>query len=413
VNILLEEEFTMSQFESILIVDDEFRFAEKLNRVSRTKNRQRVRESFPSSGKSKGIIEKLNYIFKREEFIASKELEFYSKLVKRQPNNTKAHLKMAELYQKKKDHPKSVAEYLTAAELCYKNSLFPQAMAIYKQVLKQSHGLDQVHLKIADIYRQMGFLGDAFYRYNLLLQHYNTCGEKEKAIEVMGLMAELDPRKFTIEENHSIFENNMVKPPIPNEDIAENFKISAMVELEKEKGEGFYNLGAAIETGSPLEFKGYHEISMENGFGFKEILAELKETAGPSKAYPKFNYHMGVACREMGFIDEAIEQFQVALEKEQNPFEAAKSLSWCYKEKGWWEEARQTLEKAMQIEGVTEEKMVVIKKELDIIIREIEKEREILGSLSNLSLERTERSDKKMMRAGLVSDLEIQESVST
>jgi len=67
----------------------------------------------------------------------------------------------------------------------------------------------------------------------------------------------------------------------------------------------------------------------------------------------------------MGFIDEAIEQFQVALEKRQNPFESAQSLSWCYKEKGWWEEARQTLKKALLLEEITEEKTAQIKKDLD------------------------------------------------
>jgi tetratricopeptide (TPR) repeat protein len=402
----------MADPEAIPIVDDEYTFNEQLNKISKARNRQRVRESFSSSAKSKGIIEKLNYFFKKEEFIASKELEFYSKLVKRQPNNTKAHLKMAELYQKKKDHPKAIAEYLTAAEIYCKNNLFPQAMAIYKQILKQNHGLDHVHLRIADIYRQMGFLGDAFYRYNLLLQHYNTYGEKEKAMEVMSLMAELDPRKFTIEENPAI-SKNVADLPEPNGGEADNFEISARVDLKKEKQEGFYNLGAAIETGSPLELKGYHEISMEKGFGFKEILTELKETAGPSKAYPNFNYHMGVACREMGFIDEAIEQFQVALEKEQNPFEAAKSLSWCYKEKGWWGEARQTLEKTLRVDEITEEKMAVIKKELDIITREIEREKEILGSLNILSLDQPELSNKKKMNAGLESGSGIQEKLRT
>ena len=54
----------MADPESILIVDDEYTFNEQLNKISKTRNRQRVRESFSSSAKSKGIIEKLNYFFK-------------------------------------------------------------------------------------------------------------------------------------------------------------------------------------------------------------------------------------------------------------------------------------------------------------------------------------------------------------
>ncbi len=402
----------MDQSESILIEDDEYSFNEKLNKILKARNRKKTRESFAPTSKGEGIIEKLNYLFKKEKFLASKEIEFYSKLVKRQPNNPKARLKMAELYQKQKDHPKAVAEYLMAAEIYSRNNLFPQAMAIYKQVLKQNHGLDQVHFKMADIYRQMGFLGDAFYRYNLLLQRYNIHGNKEKAMEVMGLMAELDPRKFTLGETPSQA-RTLADLPKPNIDERKKIEIAARMDLEEEKRGVFYNLGEALEAGSAIELKGDNEIAMESGFGFKEILAELKETAGPSKAYPNFNFHMGVACREMGFIDEAIEQFQVALEKRQNPFEAAQSLSWCYKEKGWWEEARQTLEKALLLEEITEERTAQIKKDLDLVAKEIEREKEILGRFNILPLDApSERSNKKTTNPGSDSGFDIQDALS-
>ena len=185
------------------------------------------------------------------------------------------------------------------------------------------------------------------------------------------------------------------------------------MDLEEEKRGVFYNLGEALEAGSAIELKGDNEIAMGSGFGFKEILAELKETAGPSKAYPNFNFHMGVACREMGFIDEAIEQFQVALEKRQNPFEAAQSLSWCYKEKGWWEEARQTLEKALLLEEITEEGTAQIKKDLDLVAKEIEREKEILGRFNVLPLDApSERSNKKTTNPGSDSGFDIQDALS-
>jgi hypothetical protein len=40
---------------------------------------------------------------------------------------------------------------------------------------------------------------------------------------------------------------------------------------------------------------------------------ELKEIGGPSIVDPDFNYSMGVACREMGFLDDAVEQFRRGL----------------------------------------------------------------------------------------------------
>lgn len=401
----------MAQAESILVDVNEYAFNEELNKILKKRNPRRVQENPPSYWEDGSLLKKLNLFFKTEKFRIWKELEFYSKLAKQEPGNTKAHLKMAELYQKKKDHQKAVGEYLLAAEIFCKNNLFPQAMAVYKQVLKKNPELDHVHLKIADIYRQTGFLGDAFYRYNLLLQQYNIYGEKEKALEVMSLMAELNPRKFTLEEDPSAFKyfNNLQK----QDDVrANNLEIAAGDYLEKEKQETFYDLGKALEAGSPIELKVYREISTEKVYGFKEIFNELKETAGPSKAYPNFNYHMGVACMEMVFIDEAIEQFQTALEKKQNPFEAAKLLSWCFKEKGWWEEARQALEKALKVEGESEKKMVEMKKELDFITRELEREKQTLESLNNFSLDHPEVPTKKKGNTEFGSALRIQEALS-
>jgi len=171
-------------------------------------------------------------------------------------------------------------------------------------------------------------------------------------------------------------------------------------------------LSEALEAGSPIELKVYKEISTEKVYGFKEIFNELKETAGPSKAYPNFNYHMGVACHEMGFIDEAVEQLQAALERGQNPFEAAKLLSWCFREKGWWEEARQALERTLELEGVTEEKKGEVEKELDYINRELEREKQTLESLNNFSMDHPETLKKNKGNTELGSAFRIQEALS-
>ena len=65
------------------------------------------------------------------------------------------------------------------------------------------------------------------------------------------------------------------------------------------------------------------EVSvLEKGIGVEEIFKELKEIGGPSAANPHFNYNMGVACRELGFFDEAMDQFEAAVKKGQKPFEA-------------------------------------------------------------------------------------------
>lgn len=374
----------MAQAVPIGFADEGVDFNRQLKAISRMRNQAEIREHYRSRKKNGGLFGILDSVFRKENDNISKEIEYFLEIVRREPENTKAHLKIAELYQRKKEKHKAVEEYSRAAEIFYNNDLYPQAMAVYKKILKHNPHLDHVNLKIADIYRQMGFLGDAFSQYDHLLHHYNLCGEREKALEVMGRMADLDPSKFTLEDRTKSFENG-VKSQGQEGLLGKPSEIPGEGFSPKEKKEAFFDLSTALETSNQEELKGYKEVSTEKLFGFNEILKELKDIAGPSKAYPNFNYHMGVACREMGFIDEAIEQFQVALEKEQNPFEAANLLGICFKERGWWEEARQACEKALQIEGVPEQQRQEVQSALEVIHKEKAKEKEFFKGIKEIS----------------------------
>jgi tetratricopeptide (TPR) repeat protein len=255
-------------------------------------------------------------------------------------------------------------------------------MAVYKRIGKLDSTLFHVNRKMAEIYRKMGFLGDAFAQYTIVFQYYNRRGIKDKTQELIGLMAELDPRKFTLEGKVQKPEETVNESPgdlfIPMMDLPEK---------QRERNEAFFDLSAELEKSEPMEMKRLSSISTEKLYGFEEIFKELREADIPSAAYPNFNFNMGVACREMGFIDEAVEQFQIAFEKGQNPFEAAKLMGSCFRDKRWWREARQSFESALKIEGTSNERMVEVENELSLACLEQKKEEETLGFINRASVE--------------------------
>lgn len=327
-------------------------------------------------------------------------------LLKRDPENPRGHLKLAEIYQKNGKKSKAISEYLLAAEIFAKNNLYFEAMAIYKQVPKQDPSLDHVYLKIADIYRKMGFLGDAFAQYRILVNHYDSMGMKEKALEVMGMMAEMDPRKITQKENGQIF-YDIIKPQ--EEGVLNEIDIHGGGDAKAEQKIPFFDLSAELDKDEPVELKDFKEISsLEKVYGVEEIFNELKETAGPSLAFPDFNYHMGVACKEMGFFDEAVNQFKIAIDQEQNPFEAASLLGLCFKEKNMLEDARQAFEKALQVKGVSQKKTLEVKYELGLIYRELGRSEEALKLLREIAEMDQERLTIKKgagKKAGIIENL--------
>ncbi len=356
-----------------------------------------------------GVIEKFGTVLKLRRSRSQDPLDQYLNLIKKEPGNAKAHLKLAELYQKAGDKKKAISEYLVAADLFVKKSFYARAMAIYKQVPKQDPSLDHVYLKIADIYKKMGLLGDAIAQYRILLRHYDALGKKENALEIMALMAELDPCKIDGKEKIKDYEQTLGPQEI-SPLISQEIKAPRLEPHRETPKKDYFDLGAELETLEPTEIDEYKRITtLEKIFGFEEIYKELKETSGPSVVDPNFNYNMGVASREMGFWDDAIEQFQIALENGQNSFEAANMLGLCCKEKGLIDEAAKALEKAIKIKGVSPEKLLEVKYELGLIYKEQGRLSEALGFLQQIAEVNKGFRDTKEEIAKIREDLRSQQ----
>lgn len=337
------------------------------------------------------MMTKLGSFLKRKPRHSS-ILEQHLTLVRKEPGNAKAHLKLAEIYQREGEKHKAIAEYLLAAEIFSKSNFYARAMAIYKQVVKQDPNLDQVSLKIAEIYHKMGFLGDAFAQYRSLAHQYDRSGKKEKALEVMGRMAELDPRKTVLKEKIQKLKSLSATENGGAEESGES----------RGAEQHFFDLGAELELEETSGLEDFKEIStMEKMYGFEEIFKELKERGAPSLVDPNFNYNMGVACREMGFYEDATDQFQVAWSLGQNPFEAAKMMGLCYKERDMLEEARESLTKALEVKGVPAEKILEVKYELGLICRQLGRTEDALDLLREISIRGEEPAEKRRVNAGL------------
>ncbi len=360
----------MSQNEPIVVVE-EVPTMEDVGSSLKSMSPPRKKYVSPPPKNIGGIMERLKDRFRGEKGRMSKELEQSLKMARREPANTKVRVKIAEIYQKRGEPEKAIAEYLKTAEIFSKKDLWPQAMAVYKRILKLDPSQEEVNRCVSEIYHRLGFLGDAFSQYNVLLRHYHNSGEAEKSIEILGLMADLNPQKFALDKKIQVSKDEAE----PEEVNLEADVQAETLDLEiptSETSKSFFDLCGELQKKAPRNkhLKIAKEICTEKIFGFDEILKELQDVGGTSRVYPNFNFQMGVACREMGFYEEAIEQFKVAMEKGQNPLEAAHFMGLCYREKGWWEEARQSFRMALQMELIPEGKREVIQKDLDLLPQE-------------------------------------------
>ena len=255
-----------------------------------------------------------------------------------EPMNAHVHLKLAGIYQKNGEKQKAFSQYSKAAEIFCEAGQYPKGLAICKMLLKENPQQEHIKLELAEIYRKMGFFAQAFNEYHKLYCSYIRAGMEDKALETIGAMAELDPNKFTLDEKNNLGPRSSEKGngQKTNEKIAE---INPNDPPEKDK-EAFFDLATMLEPHIPSESDKFKSVIMEEGHGFEKIYEELKEARDVDKLYYNYNYQMGLVCRKMGLIDEAIKQFKAALEKQQNPIEASKLLSQCLKDKQCREESR-------------------------------------------------------------------------
>ncbi len=252
---------------------------------------------------------------------------------------------------------------------------------------------EPLSFELADIYQKMGFREEALAQYKILFQHYKSLGKKDKALKVMALMAQMHPREADLKKEITGLEHLM---KLKDREVGIVTQRKAVIPEEsfgEKRGEAYFDLGAELEMVELEGIGGHKEIEISEKIkGLKEILRKLKEDSGPGLADPNWNYNMGVACRELGFFDDAIEHFRVSYEKRQKPFDAAYLLGLCFKEKVMWEEALQAFKKALNVDGISQGNILAVRYEMGLIFKEqgkteeaFELLRKILGSRSGIS----------------------------
>ena len=263
----------------------------------------------------------------------SKNLQSLLELAEREPTNGYPHLKIAEIYLELGRKQDALQENLKAAEIFCGFEQYNKGASVYTKILKQNPDLDFVKAQLADTYRKMGFLEESFDQYCELLSSYKSAGREDKSLEILGIMGELDPQKFDLQASDGPAPGSsqkILKGPGANNKDAE---IHLNRPGEKEAS-SFFDLAQTLEADGPVEFKEPKSINLEETCKSEKFIEELEKTGDAEKLYPNYNYQMGLVCKEMGLIDEAIKQFRRALETGQKPIEASKLLDRCLQEKG-------------------------------------------------------------------------------
>ncbi len=130
-----------------------------------------------------------------------KAVEEYQKILAEDPRDVRTLLKVGDLRLKAEQYPDAITTYETVGQFYLQQKALPKALAVYKQIreiikkhvphLEDRFG--HVVPKLAEIYSQLGYMGDALATYDELSARLSAAGRERDVIDVFRKVADLDP----------------------------------------------------------------------------------------------------------------------------------------------------------------------------------------------------------------------------
>lgn len=128
-------------------------------------------------------------------------------------------------------------------------------------------------------------------------------------------------------------------------------------DLAAELEEGFLNVQSAVEEDRPADGQNY---------SIEEILTDFKKGVEKQLGAEDYDtrYNLGIAYKEMGLVDEAIAEFQIASKDEKRFLECCSMLGLCFVEKGMPKLALKWYQRGLETRGYSEEEYLGLRFEM-------------------------------------------------
>jgi tetratricopeptide (TPR) repeat protein len=185
--------------------------------------------------------------------------------------------------------------------------------------------------------------------YLALGRHFAAAREGAKAEAVFRRVLELDPENQEARAAVSAARPAAPQPAAPAALANDYIDLGALI--LGDDGEREHTTRFVVEEKEP---------SGDEERDFAEMLAHFRQKVAENIEVEDAtsHYDLGLAFKEMGLVDEAIAEFQVALRGGANPLATLEILGQCFVEKGQYAVAARVLDRALRLPGATDADLV-------------------------------------------------------
>ena len=121
-----------------------------------------------------------------------KAIKEYQRVLEVDPDDVRVLQKLAELYQKMQRRDEAADCFEKVARTYSAQGFYLKAVALYKQVLKVVERIE-VNVRLAELYQQLGLVGDATKEWQNVASHYEKIGDQKASLDTLKKLVDLDP----------------------------------------------------------------------------------------------------------------------------------------------------------------------------------------------------------------------------
>uniref|UniRef100_A0A7C4YG80 Tetratricopeptide repeat protein n=1 Tax=candidate division WOR-3 bacterium TaxID=2052148 RepID=A0A7C4YG80_UNCW3 len=307
-----EEEIVFEQSKTV--------FTEEVEVKKKEEKRVEVEEKKEKEEKKEeeGIVSELEELLEEQKTEAKKEREIPEpdiKSIEKSVTDWMDWLTVAQLYESIGSNDDAVDYYSKAADYFFDTDNLVKAEEIYKKIsdlkpfeIRPIQKLIQIALRINDKDKAVEYYVAL---YNCLMKR----GAEEEAKNALDKAMKINP------------EHPLLKEVLPEEKTEE-------VILEKKETEGIKFEDLLKEEEKGISIKIEEKVPGEENIEY--LLSQFKQKIFENISAEDYSSHydLGLTYKEMGLLDEAIEQFKISMKGEKEKLKSLEMLGKCYEEKG-------------------------------------------------------------------------------
>ncbi len=258
---------------------------------------------------------------------------------------------LAELYESVQSIDDAVEYYTKAADYFFETGYYERAEELYAKISKLKPFELRPIQKLIQIALKTNDKSKAIEAYILLYICLKKRGAEEEAQKALEKALKIDPHHPALQEyfpelavqeevKEEVKEEKVAKKPAKTKKKEKKEKVVAEInfeELLKEEEEAI-----SIKLREPTSGEESIEYLLEQ---FKEKIFENISTEDFSS-----HYDLGLSYKEMGLIDEAINEFKIAMRGERERLKSLEMLGQCYEDKGELKTAELIYKRAIEKE---------------------------------------------------------------